>query len=352
MTVMPKYLVSFLVVTMLSFMVAQPVQAEIFVTTDSGSAIQVFSDTASGNDAPLRTITGVTGPRGIFVDSINGEIFVATRNDLILVYDINADGAATPLRTIDQNNAADSDLGDFQGVYVDVANNEIFVANRDGAVTVFNRTASGPLTPKRSLYGDSTGFYEPRGVFVEGDELFVSEYGRYNPDLGSRVNSVRVFSRTASGDTAPDRVITNTATPSMGELSQILVANGEVTVADMGSNAIRTWPSTTNDDVVPSRMIRGGTTEFNSPRGVALCTDTNTLVVANKGADTLTFYSASADGDEAPTKSLTTLDGPRFVSCTSEAVSAPIPTLNNWGIALASLLLALGTIITLRRKHL
>jgi hypothetical protein len=346
MRVVPKYLVSFLVAATLLFMVVQPVQAEIFVTTDSGNAVQVFSETASGSDAPLRTITGITNPRGIFVDDINGEIFVARQGGQIQVYDINADGAATPLRTITQDNSADYHLGAFQGVHVDVANNEIFVANRNGSVTVFNRTDSGTLAPKRSIYGASTDLGNPRGVWVQGDELFVANNSY--PE-----KTVLVFSRTANGDAAPVRVITNTADPSMGELSQIMVANGEVTVADFDYSrpAIRTWPSTTNGDVAPTRMITGGNTQLIKPRGVALCTDSNSLVVANRDANTLTFYSASANGDVAPTKSLNTLDGPRFLSCTADSGPASIPTLNNWGIVLASLLLALGTIITLRRKH-
>jgi len=349
MNLTPKYLVSFLVIAMFSFAVAQPVQAEIFVTTDPGHEIQVFSNSASGSDAPLRSITGVYGARGIFVDPVNGEIFVARNSSQILVFDINADGAATPLRTINQDNSADDDLGDFQGVHVDVANDEIFLANRDGSVTVFDRMASGTIAPKRSLYGVDTGLQQPRGVFVQGDELFVAN--------NSYPRSILVFSRTASGDVEPLRVITNTAAPSMGELSQLLVANGEVTVASSGDNSIRTWPSSTDDDAVPSRMIRGPNTELIKNRGVALCTDTDMLVVANRDdaqyddGTTLNFYSASANGDVVPTKSLTTLEGPRFVSCTSGAVASPIPTLNNWGIALASLLLALGTILTLHRKH-
>ena len=329
MTEVSKYLVSFLVAVTLLFMVAQPVQAEIFITTDYGNAIQVFSETASGSDAPLRTITGLNTPRGIFADSTNGEIFVALRNSQILVYDINADGPATPLRIITQDNSAAHSLGDFQGVHVDVANDEIFVANRDGSVTVFNRTASGTLAPKRSIYGASTDLSNPRGVWVQGNELFVA-------NNSSPIRTILVFSRTAFGDAAPLRVITNmnntSTSTSMGELSQIMVANGEVTVADFGRHAIRTLPSTTNGDFLPIRLITGGNTQLNKPRGVALCTDSNSLVVANRDANTLNFYSASANGDVAPTKSLNTLDGPRFVSCTADAKPTNVPTLPLWAL--------------------
>jgi len=348
MTVIPRYLVSFLAVAMLSFMVAHSVQAEIFVTTDSGNEIQVFSDSASGSDAPLRSITVGWGARGIFVDPDNGEIFVAFQNDRILVFDIDADGAALPLRSINQDSSASvSDLGDFQGVHVDVANNEIFVANRDGSVTVFNRTDSGTLAPKRSLYGGNTGLVEPRGIFVQGDELFVAD--------NSYPYAVRVFTRSASGNTAPLRVITNTASPSMGEVSQLLVANGEVTVADFGSLSIRTWPSNANGDVVPSRMISGVNTQLAKPRGVALCENSDTLVVGNRDGDMLTFYSVSANGNVAPTKTLDTLAGPRFVSCVELGVAEPtsVPVLPLWAlIGLSGLLIGTFGLTKSRRRRM
>jgi DNA-binding beta-propeller fold protein YncE len=335
--------------TLWSLLIGTPLaHAEIFVTTDSGNTIQVFSNSATGNATPLRSITVGAQPRGIYVDQANGEIYVALVNDGVNVYSINATGAATPVRSFTQNSSGNpADLGDFQGIHV--ANDEIYIANRDGSVTVFPRLTSGVnIAPSRSIVGASTGVQEPRGVFVSGNELFVAE---------NSPRSIRVFTRTASGDVAPLRVITNTTAPNLGEVSQLLVANSEVTVADFGSGAIRTWPSITNGDTLPSRMIRGGTTLLNSPRGVALCSDSNTLVVANRNGDSLNFYATSADGDVAPTKTITGastgLVGPRFVACTSDMAPAttPVPTLSEWGMIGLSSLLALGAFFGMRRRE-
>jgi hypothetical protein len=66
--------------------------------------VTVYPRTASGNVAPLRTITGagtmLDGPRGVAVDVRNNELIVANRAGFsITVYARTANGNAGPIRT-------------------------------------------------------------------------------------------------------------------------------------------------------------------------------------------------------------------------------------------------------------
>src|SRR5215831_20239568 len=80
-------------------------QDELFVTNQGINSVTVYTRTANGNVAPLRTISGgATGlgfPEGIAVDTVNNEMFVANENSLsVTVYARTANGNVAPLRTI------------------------------------------------------------------------------------------------------------------------------------------------------------------------------------------------------------------------------------------------------------
>ena len=74
---------------------------------------------------------------------------------------------------------------------------ELFVANFDAnSITVYSRTATGDTAPIRTLAGVATGLKGPVGLVVDtaNDELVVSN---------ATNNSITVYSRTASGSVAP-----------------------------------------------------------------------------------------------------------------------------------------------------
>jgi hypothetical protein len=81
------------------------------------------------------------------------------------------------------------------------ARDELFVPNQaTPSITVYTRTASGDTAPVRTLSGENTGMWNLRAVVVDTlhDELVVSN--DFEP-------SITVYSRTASGDTAPLRTL-------------------------------------------------------------------------------------------------------------------------------------------------
>lgn len=283
--------------------------ADIFVTNEGASDVLVFSDSADGNVAPLRQFTLSGQARGIAVDTVHGEIFIATQSGSIHVFNINADVGAVPLRTINGG-------GDYQGIHVDVANNEVFVANRafPGIVEVYGRLASGATTPLRTLTIGS----EPRGVHVNAaaNELYVAG-----------TNYISTYSRTASGPASPLRTIA--PSPSVGDLSQLTLDAGELVVANFGSYAIAVWPVGADGQASASRTITGVATQLNSPRGVAVCAGTREYIAANRYGDSITVFAASDNGNVPPSRTIsgiaTGLSNPRFVAVTGICGSVPVP---------------------------
>ncbi len=297
--------------------------ADIFVTNEGSSEVVVFANSASGNQAPLRQFNTSGQPRGIAVDTVHNEIFVATQSGGIHVFDINATGAASPLRTI-------SGGGDYQGIHFDAAHNEVFVVDRGGAVEVYDRLASGAASPLRTL----TLATQPRGVYVNADELYVT-----------RPNQVLTYARTASGAASALRTIESS--PSIGDLSQVTfdATNGELVVANHGSSAIRIWPVATNGIINALRSITGAATQLDSPRGVAVCPGTGEYVATSRYGDSVTVYAPSANGDAAPVRTIsgaaTGLNAPRFVaitgSCGGPLGPVAVPVGNPLALALLSL---------------
>ena len=109
------------------------------------------------------------------VDTVNNEIIVANRaGTSVTVYSRTAIGDAAPLRTI---SGPGTGMGNPWGVVVDVTNNEILVANNGATLTVFARLATGNATPLRKITGANTLFNNgPIGISLDtkNNELAVT----------------------------------------------------------------------------------------------------------------------------------------------------------------------------------
>jgi len=89
---------------------------------------------------------------------------------------------------------------------VDPGRGELYVANDGGgSILVFSASASGDTAPIRVLKGSRTQPSYPSSVFVDlqNDELWVANFSNH---------SATVYNRTASGNTAPIRVIRSAPT--------------------------------------------------------------------------------------------------------------------------------------------
>jgi hypothetical protein len=239
------------------------------VVANSGSnivtsiqSITVYAITDTGNAAPLRTIvgaaTGLCAPYGVYVDPVNNEIVVAN-SDLyggctpsITVYSRTASGNVAPLRTI---TGATTLLVNPSGLSVDTTNNEIFVAESSAAnaMLVFSRTAKGNVAPLRNVSGTKTGLNVPNATTVDAtnNEVFVANYS---------ANSIAVFSRTQTGNVAPTRTLSGASTlinnPFNASVDDV---NNEIAVSNNGGKSITVYGRTANGNTAPARTISGYT---------------------------------------------------------------------------------------------
>jgi DNA-binding beta-propeller fold protein YncE len=118
------------------------------------ASITVYSRTARGDAAPLRTIQGprtqLALPDGLWRDPLSGEIIVAnTADDSILFFAPDAAGDVAPVRVL--KGSATLIQGPV-GVSVDEQHDELWVASWDNHVAaVFPRLAQGNVAPLRTI---------------------------------------------------------------------------------------------------------------------------------------------------------------------------------------------------------
>jgi len=306
-------------------------QNELFVgnnnTQGFGSnpnSVTVYTRTASGNTAPIRNLSGpatdLGAPGSVFVDTTNNELVVGNTVGIgyVTVYSpATTNGNTAPIRTL---SGAATGINTPYGVFVDAVNDELFVANNGlASITVYSRTANGNTAPIRTLTGAATGLSAPFGIFVDtvNNELVVVNSGP----------SITVYSRTASGNTAPIRTLSGAAT-GMSFPSGVFVdtMNNELVVGDqlntaVSLGAVRVYSRTANGNTAPIRTITGAATGLNRPVGVVVDTVNNEILAANSDGWSVTAYARTANGNAAPLRTLvgasTQLDQPYFLAITT-----------------------------------
>jgi hypothetical protein len=240
------------------------------------SSVRVYSRTANGNVAPIRTLQGAaTGlsPTGLAVDTINNELLVANPlANTVTVYPRTANGNVAPIRTLQ---GAATGLNGPSGLSVDPVRDELVVANfSNHSITVYPRTANGNVAPIRTLQGAATGLDNPSKAIVDrvNDELVVLNF------VGSgQFSSITVYPRTASGNTAPLRTITGAAT-GLFESSGLVVdtVNNEINSVngDLSFSSVTAHNRTASGNVAPKRGLIGGATGLNVSQGADITTAT------------------------------------------------------------------------------
>ena len=264
----------------------RPDAGEIVVADNRAYSISVY-DVASG--ALVRSIsgpsTGIVRPTGVAVDELHGEIFVA--NDFagtITVYDVNASGDAAPKRTLVLN------LSRPSSVAVDVVHDELIVASASVLgdwIAAFERSATGPVSAKRSIQGPQTTLSLPHGVVLDllHDEILVANSSYTTPDSGA----VLAFGRTDAGDVAPLRTLEGPATQLCnpvglaldGATDEIVVANSNFGSGSC-AESVTTYARTASGNLPPTRTLAGPLTDLLNPTGVAMAPDPSTPTVKVK----------------------------------------------------------------------
>jgi DNA-binding beta-propeller fold protein YncE len=223
---------------------------ELFLSVQHDNALVVYNKTASGLEAPIRVVqgshTGLADPHGLALDEKRKLLFVTNhgsthdvaprpegqrrrrerdngfplnRDDAvpgsgrfvppsITVYAKDAKGDAAPLRTI-QGSKTQFDWP--TGLALDVARNELFVANDGGSsILVFDASASGDVAPLRVIKGSKSLVSNPTGVFFDekNQELWAANFGNhtstaYNPRAEGDAEPLRVIRSAKASDPVP-----------------------------------------------------------------------------------------------------------------------------------------------------
>ena len=143
--------------------VAVDAAKNIYASDLRNPVLTVYAAGATGNVAPIRTITGANtglqGPLGLAVDAAGELICSNFGAETVTVYAAGANGDATPVRTISGSNTA---LGNPYGIALDAAGKLYVVDNLSqfGGVdelTVYAAGANGNVAPLQNITGSNTG---------------------------------------------------------------------------------------------------------------------------------------------------------------------------------------------------
>ena len=193
--------------------------------------IAVFARSAKEDTPPLRAIEGQGSLLGrtmhdIAFDGIHDEIVVTSPlTQAILSFRGAASGEEAPLRVIQGDKTQIKGVGATGKVSIDPVHDEIYLATPDQTILVFNRLDHGNVAPKRVLGGphtqlslgkqntDNTVVAGAGNVYGGGNVPCIRIDPVHNlllvPSEGRGFNggSVLIYDRTANGDTPPKAMI-------------------------------------------------------------------------------------------------------------------------------------------------
>jgi len=125
-------------------MAYDPVRDEIVVPQIFAFAILTFRADANGNVAPVRKIFGpktkLKDPDAVALDAVHGEIFVPERDKTILVFPRDADGDVAPIRILQLDSLAGR-------VTIDPVH-DLMIVSGGPRLRIYDRTASGNTPPR------------------------------------------------------------------------------------------------------------------------------------------------------------------------------------------------------------
>ncbi len=288
------------------------------INEPNSDSITVFAQLANGNVPPIKTIAGsnteLQQPVGPAVDAAH-KIYVANTSGggypsgpgSVTVYAAEASGNAAPIRTIAGSKTA---LAAPQGIAVD-SRGRIYVSNPiggsggAGSITVYSAEANGNVAPIRtSISGPNTGLNGCHGIAIGPDGgVFVA-----NEDGGiGGMGSITVFAAKAAGNAEPIRTITgaNTGLTNLGSVA--VDENGNIYAANLANQssaaALTIYPAGANGDIAPTRTISGSNTGLAVPIGVA-ANERGVIYVANEQSYSITAYASHADGNMPPIRTI------------------------------------------------
>jgi hypothetical protein len=244
----------------------------------------------------------------MYIDPANGDIYTVENDigDSIKVFSEDASGNTVPKRTLKVTHRAHT-------ITVDEQREELFVSvNYPPQVEVYRKSASGNDKPLRVVTGESTRLADVHGIALDekANELFVNNWGhisQYNVPGSGRFEepSITVYPLDANGDTAPLRVIQGSRTQLDWPGAMFVdPEKGEVYVTNSVGQSILVFGGKDSGDVPPRRVIKGPKTGLSYPASLAVDVKNHELWVSNLGNASATAYPLTANGDTTPLRTI------------------------------------------------
>ncbi|HTA40209.1 MAG TPA: hypothetical protein VK760_14090 [Candidatus Acidoferrales bacterium] len=230
--------------------------------------IGVYSATANGNVAPLRTVKGSnTGFIALATLTLDptGAIWACDFDaNRAFKFPASASGNVAPIATL---GAGAAGLDDCNGVSV-LSSGALFMSSFGGdgnlkpSIFVWKAGATGNAHPIRTIVGPATGLHSTAGsAFDSGGKLFVST--GYN-------DSIEVFAAAADGNVAPLRKIAG-ANTGLSYVPNIAIdATDNVWAVNESNDSITEYAHTASGNAAPLVTIKGSKTKLDDPYGIAV----------------------------------------------------------------------------------
>jgi hypothetical protein len=307
---------------------AHPAFGTIAVANFDANGLLKFAPGSTGNASPTANIvgaaTGLSGPAGVGFDR-RGRLYAANFSGAsITAYGRNATGNATPELTISGSNTT---LKQPIGLAV-TPGGDIWVANLGNSdILEFAAGDGGNVAPTRTISGPATGLSTIIGLALtpDGKGVWVTDQGA----AGSAVE--REFSTAADGDAAPISTIGGGSTQLDTPYGVAAALDGSVVFSNEMSEppAVLTFGPHARGDVTPRSVISGSNTGLDTPALIGL-NPGGEIWVANfggSGPGSLTRYPSHASGNAAPDHAIsgsnTQLDRPEGVVVYMQQPTAP-----------------------------
>jgi len=260
---------------------------------------------------------------GVALDPNTGEIFVVNNDieDSMVVFDYEDDGNVKPKRVM---------MVPHRAWGIAVTEDEIFITVQTFGLVVFPRDATGCPEPKRSILGINSGMADPHGIYVDEKhgEIIVANHGNWNQEgvkygmessteVGWEAQlkyggqylppSITIYPIDSSGDVSPIRAIAGPSTSLNWPMGIHMDSESdEIVVANSGDDSVVFFKRTANGDAAPTRVIRGDKTGIKRPVGVFVDEANDELWVANFGDYSMLVFDRNAEGNVPPNRVLRT----------------------------------------------
>ncbi|MEM9980120.1 MAG: beta-propeller fold lactonase family protein, partial [Cyanobacteria bacterium P01_D01_bin.2] len=274
-----------------------PDGSQVFVVSLTDSAITVFDRDASGELTLQQSITDgqaganeLFGASGVAISPTGDQVFVTSHVDgAITVFDRDASGNLTLRQTIKDGQAGADELFGASSVEVSPDGNQVYVASAtDAAVTVFDRNADGTLSFAQvirdneggaQLFGGASDIFAGTGV-----DGFPAINGFSSITVSPDGSQVFVASFEEDGLTVFDRDASGRLT--FNQFIQDQDGNG----ADELAGALGVVVSPDDQQVLVTGFTDGAITAFNRDLAPRLLSITRqTPATAETNADSLVF---------------------------------------------------------------